>query len=232
MLLIGCRGGDPDAPEILKRAGWQYGSRSDYKIYAAPAFIDIKWRNYDWLRHWSVVRRWKPQMAMVADYERPAQKCAMLRQVAQIMALGVRPMVCPKFSGAVADIPGDCIVAISVPTTYAGYMPTANELYGRELHLLGGHPDQFVILMRRYKKSRIVSIDSSVMFLKANFGAYWSLHHNDWQYVEKNAESTDSLIARSATNIAEYLNHPPRYLRWNNRTRATGYNVQMAMFSA
>ena len=171
-------------------------------------------------------------MAMVADYERPEQKCAMLMQGYQISALGVRPMVCPKFPGAAADIPSQWVVAVSVPTTYAGYLPTVAELQGRDLHLLGGHPDQFVVLMRRYNASRIISVDSSAMFLKAQFGAYWEPRRNDWQYVDKGAESTHSLIERSAVNIARYLTNPPRFVKLNRRVMASGYNVQPALFAA
>jgi len=227
-LLIGCRGGDPDAPGILRQAGWHYGSRSDYKIYAPPVFIDIHWQNYKWLRHWLVLRRWRPMMAMAADYEYPEQKPVMLRQVAQIRTLGIRPMVCPKFEGAANDIPADCVVAVSVPTQYAGFLPNKNELIGRNLHLLGGHPDQLVLLMHRYKHSRIISVDCSAIFQKAQFGAYWEPFKNDWLYVEKNTISTHVLTVKSGKNVAMYLANPPSQKRWNNRRARSIY--QMPLF--
>lgn len=226
MILIGCRGGSPDAPEILKAVGWKYGSRSDGTIYAKPHFIDINWKNYKWLKHWLVVRKWRPNMAMVADYLRPEQKTTMLRQVRHIRALGVRPMCCPKFTGATLDIPADCIVAISVPTPYGGFLPEPSEVAGRELHLLGGHPDQIVVEMRRYHKSKIVSLDCSVMFMKAQFGAYWEPRVNDWLYVKKNSIETHQLIKMSAENIANYIANPPKYVKFNKRTIAAKYDVQ------
>lgn len=215
--LIGCRGGDKDASEILQKCGWLYGSRSDYKIYAPPFFIDIKWRDYSWLRHWLVVRRWRPVMAMVADYESPEQRTSMLRQVSQIRRLCVRPMVCPKFPGAVEDIPADCIVAISVPTQYAGWLPMPAEVKGRELHLLGGHPDQFAILMRHYEQSEIISADCSAIFQKAQFGAHWEPSINDWLYVAKNTIHTHKLTEISGVKVREYLNSPQKPRRINNR---------------
>jgi hypothetical protein len=217
MIFIGCRGGDPDAPGILKNAGWYYGSRSDYVIYEKPVFIDINWENYNWLKHWLVVRRWKPKIAMVADYLHPKQKETMLRQVSQIRRLGVRPMVCPKFSDAVADIPADCIVAVSVPTKYAGFLPIQEEVKDRELHLLGGHPDQFAILMRLYNQSKIISVDCSAIFQKAQFGAHWEPTKNDWLYVEKNSKTTHELTELSALKVAEYLSNPPKAKKWNNK---------------
>jgi hypothetical protein len=158
-------------------------------------------------------------MAMVADYEHPAQKRIMLRQVGQVADLDIIPMVCPKFPGAVSDVPNRCIVAISVPTGYAGFLPAANEVDGRQLHLLGGHPDQFALLMKMYEPSQIISIDCSTIFLKAQFGAYWSPKKNDWQYAEKNTATTHELTVKSALNVTRYLDAPPSIdgARWNKR---------------
>lgn len=65
----------------------------------------------------------------------------MLNQVAALHEAGVLiVMVCPKFHGAVKDIPKDCRVAVSVPRRYAGFMPETSELRGRVVHLLGGSP--------------------------------------------------------------------------------------------
>lgn len=162
--LIGCRGGYPDAPRLLLSEGWLYGFRSDYTAYDWPYFVDINWESYNWTDHLAVIRYWRPVQAMVADYMGPNHRENMLAQVADIRALGVRPMVCPKFSGAVADIPNDCIVAVSIPTSddkYAGYLPSEHELAGKDLHLLGGHPDQFAVLIKRFSSSNVISIDCS-----------------------------------------------------------------------
>lgn len=208
MNLISCRGGDPDAPRLLDTAGWLYGSRSDSKIYAWPHFIDINWQDYDWLAHWLIVHKWRPYTAMVADYERPCQKEIMLRQCDQIRALGVRPMVCPKFPAATFDAPEDAIIGVSIPTRHGGYMPEPGELAGRELHLLGGHPDQAVLAIRLYKKSTAVSWDCSAIFQKAQYGAFWNSELGDWQYTEKGTEATHDLIVKSAKNVQQYLSNP------------------------
>lgn len=226
--LIGCRGGDKFAPKILADAGWEYGSRSDYKIYAPPVFIDINWRHYSWLRHWLVLRRWRPEMGMAADYECPSQKSVMLRQAMQIRALGIRPMVCPKFPGATQDIPNECIVAVSVPTGYAGYLPPANEVAGRDLHLLGGHPDQHVLIGSLYGESYIKSIDCSAIFQKARFGAFWDADKGDWIYTEPRSHNSRSLIIKSAMNIKKYFQSEKFGFMGSNR-RAQSV-LQMSMF--
>ena len=227
--LIGCRGGDPDAPRLLKAEGWHYGFRSDYTPYGWPYFIDIDWLKYDWPNHIRVIKEWKPVQAMVADYTKQDQRRMMLSQVADVRDCNVRPMVCPKFAGAVADIPADCIVAVSVPTGYAGYLPDAKELTGRDVHFLGGHPDQLAVLMHRYSQARVVSIDCSTIFQKAQFGAFWSAHHNTWRYV-KHRFSTHALMRMSARKVREYLSHPPIFRKERRRLGAVGFRIQPYLF--
>lgn len=225
LILIGCRGNDPDAPRLLKAEGWEYGFRSDQVPYAKPYFIDIHWRDYDWSSHLAIVNEYHPLIAMVADYERRSDKQRMWQQVADIEAVGVRPMVCPKFTGAVADIPDIAIVAISVPTVYAGYLPEPAELIGRDLHLLGGHPDQWIILMRRYQGAQVLSADCSAIFQKAQYGAFWSARHNTWRYV-KNSFHTHSLTRMSARNFWRYLNNPPEFfVRQRGRLGNIGFEL-------
>jgi len=228
--LIGCRGNDPDAPRLLRAEGWLYGFRSDATAYHRPYFIDINWRDYVWSDHLAVIRAWRPVMAIVADYEKPAQRLAMLTQVRDIRALGVQPLVCPKFPGATLDIPADCVIAVSVPTGYAGFLPAPQELRGRDLHFLGGHPDQHVILMGRYKTSRLLSIDCSTIFQKAQFGAFWSARHNTWRYV-KHQFSTHTLTRMSARTIRRYLTQPPLFFtKDRRRLTAVGFALRPFLF--
>lgn len=229
-VLIGCRGGDPDAPRLLKAEGWRYGFRSDATPYARPYFVDIKWEDYVWEKHLAIIEKWKPEVAMVADYEWPGQYSEMLTQVRDISSLGVRPMVCPKFMDAVADIPAHCIVAVSVPTDYAGFLPKPKEVKGRDLHLLGGHPDQFAFLIKTYHQSNVVSLDCSAIFQKAQFGAFWSARGNTWRYV-KHRFSTHALTRMSARQVRAYLNSPPKlFVKQRNRLYSVGFELQPSLF--
>jgi hypothetical protein len=227
---IGCRGGDPDAPRLLAAEGWRYGVRSNYTVYAWPYFIDIKWQDYDWAKHIALIEKWRPVMAMAADYEQPEQKGLMLSQVAQIEALGVRPMVCPKFPGAALDIPAGVVVAVSIPTDYAGFLPEPVEIAGRDIHFLGGHPDQFAVLRYDYRYSNLVSVDCSAIFQKAQFGAFWSVKNNNWRYT-KNQFSTHALTRMSARTVKRYLDLPFRlFAKDRKRLIAVGLRVQLALF--
>jgi hypothetical protein len=229
-VLIGCRGNDPDAPKLLKAEGWRYGFRSDATPYGWPYFVDIKWCDYIWSSHLAVIREWRPVIAMVADYESLTRQSFMLAQIRDISSLGVRPMVCPKFSGAVADIPKGCIVAVSVPTDYAGFLPEPSEVKGRELHLLGGHPDQFRVLIQRYNQSKVVSIDCSAIFQKAQFGAFWSAKRNTWRHV-KHRFSTHALTRMSARQVTTYLGQPPKlFLKQRKRLYQVGFELKPSLF--
>lgn len=230
--LIGCRGGIPDAPRLLMAEGWHYGFRSDYTAYGWPYFVDINWEHYIWEDHLAVVEHWRPVQAMVADYLNPEDKRTMLAQVSDIRTFGVRPMVCPKFQHAVNDIPNDCIIAVSVPTTdpkYKGWLPDASELSGRELHLLGGHPDQWIVLIRRFNQSRVISIDNNMMFYKAQMGAYWSRRKSTWRDV-RNRFSTNALIRKSAREIRRYLFNPSDYSKDRARLENIGFRLQPYLF--
>jgi hypothetical protein len=205
------------ASSLLKKCEWEYGSRSDCAIYDWPYFIDINWKKYNWMNHWLSVKKHQPVMAMVADYLAPSTAKCMSRQVEHISYLGVRPLVCPKFHGAVADIPQNCVVAISVPTGYAGFLPLPDEVGGRQVHLLGGHPDQIAYLKQVYRQSEVISVDCSVMFLKAEYGAYWDAARGDWIYTARGSMPTDDLVEQSCLEIARYLSCPFDRRRANAR---------------
>ena len=141
VLCIHCQGNNRKVPAWARTAGMAYGTRHDDTPRDYVFFQDINWKKYDWQEYAHKVATWQPVMAMVADYLEPEQRETMLQQVADLRALGVlRVMVCPKFVGAVADIPKDCTVAVSLPSGYAGFVPPHEELIGRRVHLLGGNP--------------------------------------------------------------------------------------------
>lgn len=220
-LIIYVRGGDRAAPEIAKRGGMLYGVRHDYKPYAPVFMLDIHWENYSWPDYLAKVRAYAPKMAMVADYEYPRQKRLMLAQVADIKRLGVdHVMVCPKFDGAVDDIPSDCVLGVSVPTTYAGFLPRAWEIQGRRLHLLGGHPDQQNYLMwHRYAGIEVFSVDGNELGYKARHGQFWGLRRGTWETAPKNKYSSDFLAVMSAKSLPFYFSRPARVYRADRVTK-------------
>lgn len=206
-LIIYVRGGNKRAPDIAQRGGMLYGTRNDYKAYGDVYMIDIKWKDYDWQKYLNKIEAYRPQIAMVADYEHPSQRQLMYQQIRDLKALGVpRIMVCPKFAGAVAHIPTWCVVAVSVPTEYAGFLPHPSELAGREIHLLGGHPDQQLYLTQVYGAMGgvVISVDGNVLGSKAQRGQYWRAD-GGWESKRGQGVPTDDLAVMSAVNIRKYF---------------------------
>lgn len=135
-------------PTVARKSGMAYGVRSSEKARAWPFMLDIDWKKitsgkFTWAEYMKLVNEYRPIQAMCVDYESPEQLPQLNRQIAALRAAGImRIMVCPKFDGAVSDIPDDCIVAISIPSDYAGFIPNYDELLGRKIHLLGGTPQK------------------------------------------------------------------------------------------
>jgi GNAT superfamily N-acetyltransferase len=170
-------GGNQAFPKIARQSRMAYGVRADYTPHDWLFLVDINWRNYRWGDYLRKVRRWHPVAAMVADYEHPDQKRQLDQQIAQLQASGVlRVMVCPKFDGAVRDIPPDCVIALSVPSQYAGFLPAdLSELANRRVHLLGGTPQQWLDLIPRLRGigAQVLSVDGSSHETAAKKGTHW-----------------------------------------------------------
>lgn len=184
------QGNNAEMPRVARESGWAYGTRAAEKPRDWAYQVDLEfsedWRAFDWDGYMAKVRAWKPVAALALDYFERAQLPTLLAQIADLKAAGVlRVLVCPKFHGAVADIPADCIVAISVPSTYAGFVPDFAELRGRKVHLLGGSPPKW-FGSRRSRNSatgyiaalqgagaRVISVDGNAHTGAAEQGGVW-----------------------------------------------------------
>lgn len=218
MKVVYVRGGDKTAPEVARRSGMAYGSRNDYKVYSDDVFmIDIVWTNYVWSRYLAKVAAHKPKVAMVADWLPGIPAEQVYNQIADLEALGVeRVMVCPKFAGAAADIDRKHIIAISVPTRYAGFLPDAYETEGRDVHFLGGHPDQQAYCrMERYAVSNVITLDGNVLALKAWKGSIWNPVRGDWLDLRGRGHKSFDLAVRSGLEIQDYFSR--RCPTWDMR---------------
>ena len=222
MDLIYCRGGDKQAPGIAKAAGVLYGTRYDYKPYAAVFMLDGGAGSVDWRLYLDKTCEHQPIMALTPDYFTPDAR-TLLTQIDELRALGVaRICVCPKFRGAVGDIPDDCVVAVSVPTSYAGFLPHAAELVGRRIHFLGGHPDQIAHLMTVYQGAEIISADMNIIGRKADLGQFWRTR-GGWQTAPNSRFESRLLAIHSWRNVRAYLNAPKQ---------TSARRVQRVMYAA
>ena len=206
VLCIHCQGNNRKVPAWARTAGMAYGTRHDDTPRDYVFFQDINWKKYDWNEYAHKVATWRPVMAMVADYLAPDQRDTMLQQVADLRALGVlRVMVCPKFVGAVADIPADCTVAVSLPSGYAGFVPPHEELIGRRVHLLGGNPGDARNAVVRWDMVR--SADYNVHERNAQSGFFFA--GATWVNsapLARRVYDRNGLVIGSAVNIRKMLN--------------------------
>lgn len=207
VLTIHCQGNNRKVPMWANKAGMAYGTRHDNAARAWPFMLDINWKKVVWPDYLAKVQALRPVMAMAQDYEHPSQRDRMLSQVADLRALGVlRIAVCPKFDGAIADIPADCLVAVSVPSSYAGFVPQYDELTGRKVHLLGGNPNAQVDLITRLGGA-VVSADYNVHERNAQNGMIFD--YGRWVHRSPIARKTadyDNQVPYSGGNIRRHLN--------------------------
>lgn len=207
MDIVYVRGGDKHAPDIAMAAGMYYGTRHDYRSYGQVWMLDINWKRYDWRDYLAMVRKYQPVMAMAPDYEWSWQWTGLQRQIDDLRPLVERILVCPKWRGAIAHIPADCVVALSVPApSYAGWLPESlHELAGRRVHLLGGSLKRQGDLLMRLNAvgAKVVSIDGNTIAMKAGMGQCFT--EGKWVQQRDKRCTTTELCQTSAKNYVKYL---------------------------
>lgn len=215
VLLELVRGGNKSIPEVANRSGWAYGTRNDYSVFGYPLHIDIEFKKYHdsndagkvkiWAKYIEMIAKYRPVAALVADYMTPEQKPVMLQQIQDLKDLGViRVMCCPKFEGACYDISDDVIIAVSIPSKYAAYIPADDELVGRRLHLLGGSPPKWfgsrsagnpTGYIARFEGigAQVISADANLHVRKGYLGDVWS--NGKWQNTSMRNQSSALAVA-------------------------------------
>jgi len=205
ILYIQVHGNNTRMPQIAWAAGMAYGTRHIETPREWPFMVDIHWRDYDWQDYLRKIEEWRPVAAMCADYEHPDQRREVYRQIRDLRAAGVlRIMICPKFIGAIAHIPSWCVVAISVPSRYAGFIPPIDELRGRHVHLLGGSPARQRNYLRDLRAAgvHVLSMDGNAHTRNAQKGVVWLTENGGyWRRARTVAVDYYDTIQASAYNI-------------------------------
>lgn len=218
MDLVLVHGGNSDSPAIAKSEGWLYGTRDNYIPYGDVYMFDWDWKveykHVRWLRYLSLIAQHRPHMAMAPDFETPDQWPILKRQIIEIKRAGAKRVIfTPKFDEAIQYLPGwrQFIIGVSVPTEYASFLPEPKTMAGRELHFLGGAPDQWVYLRRVYEAAgaRVISADGNFAMQEARRGKYWSCKKGG--YVEMRGEGFDTewLVRATLRNVRRYVDFPP-----------------------
>lgn len=213
ILTVIVRGANRDVPDIARKSGCAYGVRHDQKAQGWPFMVDVEWKRLkrvtgEWQRVLDVVAETHPVMAMVQDWEPEVSRAVIEQQIADLRALGVlRIMVCPKQDDVIQFIPQDCVVAVSIPTDYAGYLPRVTDLKGRMVHLLGGTPHQQKEYIVKYAGvgARVLSTDGNKHIGVAQKGTTY--HDGMWR-MAKSREKVDlaGCSLYSSGNIQTELN--------------------------
>jgi len=168
--LIYCAGANPRLTAIAQEAGYLLGIRSDRADYGFPiSFVDIDYKHADWGSHLRTIRKHVPKYATVPDLPaKPVEKCwqeilhacgcaRILSNYCEI------PLIVPKVSGQITEIPEDIAIGYSVPTSYGGAQYPLWELAGRRIHLLGGSPHMQMLIYRYLQAiGSVVSADGNM----------------------------------------------------------------------
>ena len=196
-----CRGGDKYAPMIAEQSKWHYGTRNDYTAYETPKMVDLNWKNYDFEKYVQTLKRYRPELAFVADFE--GDRVKMLDQFNAIKTLCDNVAICLKCDD-IGAIPEQAIIGISVPTTYSGYIPPLETLKGRRIHLLGGSPLNQAVLGQRLKGigATVESLDANYHIRKAWFGQFFE--RGTWKQA-RNETTVYQLAVMSGINIKQYI---------------------------
>lgn len=171
------RGGDKTAPRIADASGWEYGTRHDYRPYASIGMLDIRWDKYNWWDYMRKVRRWQPDIAMLPDFTHARQLDTLMMQYEELKQFVPVVALCPKFDQAMSLIKSlEVRIALSVPTTYAGYIPPLEQLAGADIHLLGGSPKTQLSLLGAVVAAgaKVLSIDANYHIRKGIYGQSYS----------------------------------------------------------
>lgn len=200
------RGGTKAAPIISSETNWLYGIRHDKKAYASVHMLDVNWEAYNWGDVCEKITRYQPVMALVPDFEDISQLGQVLTRIAQLQDLGVSEiLVCPKFAEAVPLLPLSVVIAVSVPSIYAGYIPPLEQLRGRRVHLLGGNPFKQADLIRKINGvgGCVQSLDANGFVQKAGLGQFWQ--HGNWVQTRGKKWTDTELAIASAQNLKRYF---------------------------
>ncbi len=160
-------------------SGWFPGARytnlRDVKRYefANRGFIDIDWKNYDFIKHRDIVATHMPYLTIARDVESIADLDVILKEAEILRRYCKHVAIVPKdkkLDGRLSElIPKEYLLAYSVPTKYGGTTISTSS-FDRPVHLLGGRPDT---QRKIAEKLNVVSIDCNRFTYDAKFGDYF-----------------------------------------------------------
>jgi len=163
--------------QIAVSHGWLPGARytnlRDVKKFDRLGFLDIDWKNYDFIRHLEAVKLTRPLITVARDVEEKRDLRRVIDQAFRLLEWTTHVVVVPKDialeKNLCRSIPAEFLLGFSVPTRYGGtrLSPIA---FKRPVHLLGGRPD---VQRKLADMMPVFSIDTNRFTLDAAFGDYF-----------------------------------------------------------
>lgn len=189
--VIYCAGGNSRLAQIAIDAGMLYGARLPGIAYHPIYFADQDWKKPDLDAYASSVEGYGARFVTILDWEREEQEeevFAWANRLSKIPTVEIVAFI-PKAHGTIDRIPSaingkKVILAYSVPTRYGGTTVPLGEFGDREVHLLGGHPHDQIMLC---KDLNVISADGNMMQKMAierlqSWRAYGECDSRDWWY--------------------------------------------------
>lgn len=209
-------GGKPETPVFCKRAGWSYGVQFGYTVYDDCRMLDYV--NGDWSAYLQALKDTGATQAVVADFRAKDEWEWVKKRMADVAEIGVTPIVVAKFLDSLAFIPETINgirtrIGVSVPTSHMndGFLPDVDEFKRwssgrRDLHLLGGHPDQWLYLKEYYAMvATVASIDGNALYMQAReYGKMWS-RYGYYHELRGKGRSTSAMTIASMKNAERYF---------------------------
>lgn len=211
--LIFCGGGNPTFARIAISAGYKYGARLPSTVYGPLYFADQDWKNPDRGAYMVALKKYRPFMASVIDFEISEQRKEVLSWAEEAAQFVDVVMIIPKVSGEICTLPrqiGKAHVRLgySVPTKHGGTTLHLAEFVSWPVHLLGGSPGA---QMRLAQYLDVCSADGNMMMKMANRGLYWvggeRKYSNRWVSIREidgerwNGDGNYEAFRRSCENI-------------------------------
>ena len=180
--LIYSGGGNPRFYNIAMNYGFKYGAQLPDTIYGKLYFADQNWKKPNKKLYMEYIKKYKPYIATIIDWERPNQYSEIIEWGDEISEYVKKIIIIPKVRGSVNKIPKtingkEIILGYSIPTKYGSTPVPVEEFKGWKIHLLGGSPlKQIYYFKKLHALSKIYSIDGNYFRYKAvRFCEFWNL---------------------------------------------------------
>ncbi len=160
---------------IAKSYGFELGARLPSSVSHPIYFADQDWKKPNRDEYLTLLRRWRPALATVLDWELPEQLLEVLGWAEEAAAYVDTVIVIPKVHGGIVSLPRtiggkEVRLGYSVPTKYGATEVFIGEFIGWPVHALGGSPKQQMDLARYLD---VKSADGNYIHHKIRHGQFF-----------------------------------------------------------